>query len=172
MPSTVKKIVAIAGLIAPFVGLMALGAAFLVARHGHHLPSCYIAASTLELPMDGTPLLKQVYAKRFDAWQTLPDEQVSEVFVRMVPDTQQVLVLSAWHDASLRIPIRYDRKKHIYVSCCRNDTFDLDGRNQSGREPNAARSDLAKIPVQVFDDGKRWICLDPMLDRWRQQPVE
>ncbi len=119
----------------------------------------YLIGSVFELPVDGTPVLRPVFGKRFDAWARLPDERICDVFVRREPRTMRVSVAPSWHHGDLRIPIRYDDRKNRYASVCWNVAFDMKGKEITNTGMKPIGFDLGMLPVQV-DRNEIWVCLD------------
>lgn len=159
MHPTAKKTIAVGLLTAPMLGLMILGGAFLLSPSRPAAQPWHLIASLSELPDDGTPLLRPVYGKRFDAWTRLPDEWICDVFVRKEPNTTNVSVVPAWHHGNWRIPLRYDEHENKYVSICWNVAFDLHGKEITTLGMTRIGLDLDELPLKVIDD-EIWVCHD------------
>ena len=157
-PATTKAI-ALTVMSVPMLGFMMLGAAFLLSPHGPATESWHLVGSVADLPEDGTPVLMPVFGKHFDAWTRLPNERISDVFVRKVPETMKVSAALAWHHDQLRIPIRYEQREHKYISVCWNVEFDLQGHEIIGRGGKRVGFKLVMLPVEV-ENNSIWVCLD------------
>jgi hypothetical protein len=159
MHSTTTKSIALTAIAAPMFVLLFLCTAFLVGARDTATQSWFLVAKTSDLPSDGTPLLKTVSAKRFDAWMRLPDKPICDVFVRKSQNADGASVVHSWHHDQFRIPIRYDQKSHQYVSVCWNIACDLQGREVIEKESPPTGLSLTPLPVRVAD-GAVWVRLD------------
>ena len=159
MHSAATKAIAVAVMSVPMLGFMMLGAAFLLSPHGPAPESWHLIGSVSDLPDDGLPVLIPVFGKHFDAWTRLPDEKISNVFVRKEPGTTKVSAALAWHHGQFRIPIRYDQSEHKYVSACWNVEFDLQGHEIIERGIKPIGFNLVMPPVEV-EHKAIWVCLD------------
>lgn len=156
MHFTTKKSIAMTAIAAPQLALLFLSFAFLVGASDTPEEAWCFVAKTSELPSDGTPVLKTVSAKQFDAWMRLPDQPICDVFVRKSRNADGASVMHSWHHDEFRIPLRYDEITRQYVSVCWKVAFDLQGKEVRGKEDSAMRSNLAQLPVQVAD-GVIWV---------------
>ena len=154
-----KKSIALTALAAPPLTLLLLSIAFLVGASDAPKQSWFLVAKTSELPSDGSPILKTVSAKQFDAWTRLPDKPVCNVFVRKSHNADGVSAVHSWHHDAFRIPLRFDEVTQQYVSACWNVAFDIQGNEVSGKESIPMSSKLAQLPVHVAD-GVVWVKLD------------
>jgi hypothetical protein len=159
MHPTAMKSIAIIAISAPMLGLLSLGTAFLLDTYDTPSRSWHRVASMSELPDDGTPVLKPVYAQRFDAWMRLPDERLWDVYLRKETEFNRVSVVHSWHHPKLRMPILYDSTKKQYVSPCWNVAFDMQGKQLTDRGKKAIGVDLDVMPVRVAD-GEVWVRFD------------
>jgi hypothetical protein len=153
-----KGVLAFSALIVPILGAAWLGAGFLTFRHKPPMQSKFYVTSLSELPDDGTPVLKAVYQKQYDAWTRLPDQRIGNVFVRKDPMTARVSIFRSSHHAEFRIPLRYEAEAKQYVSCWWNVAFDLRGKEIRKLCAQASGFDMTSLPLQIRDEGV-WVCV-------------
>ena len=110
------------------------------------------------IPEDGTPIRVTVVERQRDAWTWMPERKLGYVFLRRVPETDEVVALSqlTWYGAI----VRYDAAIRMFDDPCRLDWhFDLDGKCLA----DPGWSDLLKLEVQIRDGS---VYIAHKLPRW------
>ncbi len=159
MHSTTKKSIALIAIAVPMLAILFLCVAFLVGAKDTETQSWLYVAKTSELPGDGTPIMKTVSVTQFDAWTRLPDKPICQVFVRKSLSADAASVMYTWHHDGFKIPLRYDPITQRYVSICWNVTFDLQGKEVTGKGSIPSDLSVTQLPAKVIDDVV-WVRLD------------
>lgn len=157
MSKPTKTIVALAILAVSSITMVLLGIVFLVtpARSEVSLQWCEIGAR-VELPADGSPVSKDVWRPRRDAWMRLPDEYVGTVFLRVDSRTSKVTALLAIAHGS---SVDYDDTARRYIAWCTNTAFDLEGNELIADCNEATGYRMVRLPIRE-DNGRLFVRLD------------
>ena len=119
-------------------------------------------ASVDAVPADGVPRQFPVIADQVDAWNRIPNQPVGLLYVRRLPDSQEVEVFTAVcpHAGCFVGVVERDGQQQ-YLCPCHNSAFDLEGNKieVSGQSHPSPRSmdPLEVDKEKLASTGEIWV---------------
>lgn len=116
----------------------------------------FVRVTTLDLlPADGVPRPFTVKKDIWDAWNFYPDQRVGTVFLRRMPDSDEVVALNATCP-HLGCPVGFRVGQNRFHCPCHNSGFEVDGQRidpMPGGKTNPAPRALDGLEVEVTEQG-------------------
>ncbi len=144
-----RKIAAVAIIALVLIAVGTPGVAVLLDPLKHTTAPWQVVTTLDRIPSDGTPKLFPVTRSQRDAWASRPTQTLGSVYLRRLPDSEQIVAIGAvspW----LGCPIEYlDEFKCFRCPCHHHEDYDLEG-HRIGASP--APRDLDTLEIAVRDD--------------------